>query len=126
MKREQYDALKKDFDAAKADYRIIEYPGAVHAFTNPEATELGKKFNLPLRYDAKADRNRRPKLPSSLPPTSRNKQRATHVVAFSICGWLRREIGRAAASLLARCGGRDRLRDPECLPEDGRNRRRRR
>jgi len=54
-KREQYDVLKKDFDAAKADYRIIEYPGAVHAFTNPDATELGKKFNLPLRYDAKAD-----------------------------------------------------------------------
>ena len=54
-KREQYAALKKDFDAAKVDYRIVEYPGAVHAFTNPEATELGKKFNLPLRYDAKAD-----------------------------------------------------------------------
>ena len=55
VKREEYATLKKDFDAAKADYRIIEYPGAVHAFTNPEATELGKKFNLPLRYDAKAD-----------------------------------------------------------------------
>ena len=53
-KREQYDALKKDFGAARADYRIIEYPGAVHAFTNPESTELGKKFNLPFRYDAKA------------------------------------------------------------------------
>jgi dienelactone hydrolase len=53
VKPEQYDALKKDFDAAKVDYRIIEYPGAVHAFTNPESTELGKKFNLPLRYDAK-------------------------------------------------------------------------
>jgi len=55
VKREQYDALKKDFDAAKVNYRVIEYPGAVHAFTNPEATELGKKFNLPLRYDAKVD-----------------------------------------------------------------------
>jgi dienelactone hydrolase len=55
VKREQYDTVKKDFDAAKVDYRVIEYPGAVHAFTNPEATELGKKFNLPLRYDAKAD-----------------------------------------------------------------------
>jgi len=54
-KREQYDALKKDFDAAKVDYRIIQYPGAVHAFTNPEATALGEKFNLPLRYDAEAD-----------------------------------------------------------------------
>lgn len=55
VKREQYDTLKKDLDAAKADYRIVEYPGAVHAFTNPEATELGKKFNLPLKYDAKVD-----------------------------------------------------------------------
>src|ERR1700746_3592183 len=55
VKKEQYDALKKDFDAAKADYRIVTYPGAVHAFTNPEATELGEKFKLPLKYDAKAD-----------------------------------------------------------------------
>ena len=44
IKREQYDALKKDFDAAKVDYRVIQYPGAVHAFTNPEATEPGNKF----------------------------------------------------------------------------------
>jgi dienelactone hydrolase len=55
IKREQYEVFKKDLDAAKADYRVIEYPGAVHAFTNPEATELGQKFNLPLRYDAKVD-----------------------------------------------------------------------
>jgi len=55
VKREQYEVLKKDLDAAKADYRVIEYPGAVHAFTNPEATELGEKFKLPLRYDAKVD-----------------------------------------------------------------------
>ncbi len=55
VKREQYDTLKKDLDAAKTDYKIIEYPGAVHAFTNPEATELGKKFNLPLRCDAKVN-----------------------------------------------------------------------
>lgn len=52
-KKEQYATLKSDMDAAKADYRVIEYPGAVHAFTNPQATALGKKFNLPLRYDAK-------------------------------------------------------------------------
>jgi len=56
VKREEYEVFKKDLDAAKADYRVIEYPGAVHAFTNPEATELGQKFNLPLRYDAQADR----------------------------------------------------------------------
>src|ERR687889_649560 len=56
VKREEYEALKKDFDAAKAEYRVVQYPGAVHAFTNPEATELGQKFNLPLRYDAQVDR----------------------------------------------------------------------
>ncbi|HZE61208.1 MAG TPA: dienelactone hydrolase family protein [Burkholderiales bacterium] len=56
VKPEQYAALKNDFDAAKADYRVVEYPGAAHAFTNPEATEAGEKFNLPLRYDAKANK----------------------------------------------------------------------
>jgi dienelactone hydrolase len=56
VKAEQYAAFKKDMDAAKADYRIIEYPGAVHAFTNPEATAAGKKFNLPLAYNAKVDK----------------------------------------------------------------------
>ncbi len=53
VKKEEYAKLKADLAAANADYRVIEYPGAVHAFTNPEATALGKKFNLPLRYDAK-------------------------------------------------------------------------
>lgn len=56
VKQEQYATLKADMVAAKADYRVVEYPGAVHAFTNPDATALGKKFNLPLRYDAKANR----------------------------------------------------------------------
>jgi dienelactone hydrolase len=55
VKREQYDTLKKELDAAKANYQVIEYPGAVHAFTNPEATALGEKFKLPLKYDANAD-----------------------------------------------------------------------
>ncbi len=35
---------------------MITYPGAVHAFTNPEATALGKKCKLPLRYDAKVNK----------------------------------------------------------------------
>jgi len=56
VKKEEYTALKADMDAARADYRVVEYPGAVHAFTNPEATALGKKFNLPLRYDAKVNK----------------------------------------------------------------------
>jgi dienelactone hydrolase len=56
IKKEQYVQFKADLDAAKADYKVITYPGAVHAFTNPEATAEGKKFNLPLRYDAKANK----------------------------------------------------------------------
>src|SRR5512135_1213627 len=56
VKKEEYATFKADLDGAKADYRVIEYPGAVHAFTNPDATALGEKFNLPLRYDAKANK----------------------------------------------------------------------
>jgi dienelactone hydrolase len=56
VKPEQIDTFKKEMDAAKVDYKFINYPGAVHAFTNPDATEAGKKFNLPLAYNAEADK----------------------------------------------------------------------
>jgi dienelactone hydrolase len=55
IKAEQIAAFKKDMDAAGANYRFINYPGAVHSFTNPDATENGKKFNLPLAYNAEVD-----------------------------------------------------------------------
>ncbi len=50
------DAFEKEMTEAKADFKVIAYPGAVHSFTNPDATELGKKFNLPLAYNEKADK----------------------------------------------------------------------
>ncbi|MDD9856507.1 MAG: dienelactone hydrolase family protein [Gammaproteobacteria bacterium] len=50
------DAFKAEMSAAGADYRFIAYPGALHGFTNPGATENGTRFNLPLAYDADADR----------------------------------------------------------------------
>jgi dienelactone hydrolase len=53
---EAIEAFKKEMTDAKADYKFINYPGAVHSFTNPDATELGKKFNLPLAYNEKADK----------------------------------------------------------------------
>jgi len=56
IKPESVDAFKKEMDAAKVDYRYLNYPGAVHAFTNPEATEKGKQFNLPLAYHPEADK----------------------------------------------------------------------
>jgi dienelactone hydrolase len=56
VKPEAIDAFRKEMDAAKVDYKFINYPGAVHAFTNPEATEKGRKFKLPLAYNEKADK----------------------------------------------------------------------
>ena|SRR5688572_15081417 len=56
VKKESIDAFKKEMEAAKVNYKFVNYPGAVHAFTNPEATEKGKKYNLPLAYHADADK----------------------------------------------------------------------
>lgn len=56
IKPDSVDAFKKEMDAAKVDYRYLNYPGAVHAFTNPEATEKGKQFNLPLAYHPEVDK----------------------------------------------------------------------
>jgi dienelactone hydrolase len=53
---EQIEAFKQEMKGADADFRFISYPGALHSFTNPEATELGKKFNMPIAYNAKADK----------------------------------------------------------------------
>ncbi len=43
--------------AAGADFKFINYPGAIHGFTNPAATELGKKFSIQITYNEKADKN---------------------------------------------------------------------
>jgi dienelactone hydrolase len=56
IKPDSVDDFKKEMESAKVDYRYVNYPGAVHAFTNPEATEKGKQFNLPLAYNAEADK----------------------------------------------------------------------
>jgi dienelactone hydrolase len=53
---EQIESFKQEMTAASADYKFIVYPGAMHAFTNPDATAYGKKFNIPLAYNKKADK----------------------------------------------------------------------
>ncbi|EKF75702.1 dienelactone hydrolase family protein [Alcanivorax hongdengensis A-11-3] len=40
---------------AGVDVQLLSFPGVKHAFTNPKADELGKRFSLPLAYDAHAD-----------------------------------------------------------------------
>lgn len=53
---EQVTQFKQEMDAAKVDYQLIAYPGAQHSFTNPEADKRGKEFNIPLAYNAEADK----------------------------------------------------------------------
>ena len=48
-------AFKKSMDSVGAHYTYIEYPGATHAFTNPDATANGLKFKIPIAYNAAAD-----------------------------------------------------------------------
>lgn len=55
VKPEQIEAFKAEMDAAGVQYSFINYPGAKHSFTNPDATAYGERFNLPLAYNAEAD-----------------------------------------------------------------------
>lgn len=54
--KEDIDAFRKNLDEMKVHYKFINYANATHAFTNPESTENGKKFNLPIAYNEAADK----------------------------------------------------------------------
>lgn len=54
--KETIKNFKAGLDSAKAEYRFVNYPDALHAFTNPAATEIGKKFNMPIAYNERADK----------------------------------------------------------------------
>lgn len=49
--------FRHQLDSIEADYAFKSYPNATHAFTNPASTETGKKFNMPIEYNAEADLN---------------------------------------------------------------------
>lgn len=53
---EQVAAFKREMEQAGVDYKVVVFPGVKHSFTNPAADENGRKFNLPLAYDAAADK----------------------------------------------------------------------
>jgi dienelactone hydrolase len=55
VKPADVDAFKRSMDGVGADYSFKVYPNSTHAFTNPDATETGKKFKLPIQYNAGAD-----------------------------------------------------------------------
>ena len=52
---EQIDAFKKAMVDAGINFKFVNYPGAIHAFSNPDADSLGKKFNMPIAYNKQAD-----------------------------------------------------------------------
>lgn len=45
-----------EMDEAGVNYRLFNYPGAKHSFTNPEADRYGAEFGVPLAYNAEADK----------------------------------------------------------------------
>ena len=55
VRKEQVDLFKKQMDSIGAVYTFKEYAGATHAFSNPDATAIGEKFKMPIRYNAAAD-----------------------------------------------------------------------
>jgi dienelactone hydrolase len=55
VKQADRDAFRKSMDSVGVHYTFIEYPGATHAFSNPDATVVGQKFNMPIAYNAAAD-----------------------------------------------------------------------
>jgi dienelactone hydrolase len=49
------DAFKQEMENAGVRYEFVNYPGAKHSFTNPDADRYGKAHSLPLAYNARAD-----------------------------------------------------------------------
>ncbi len=56
MANPDVDDFKKDMDEAGVDYTFKVYPNATHAFSNPNATAKGEKYNMPIRYNEAADK----------------------------------------------------------------------
>ncbi|MDZ4793027.1 MAG: dienelactone hydrolase family protein [Bacteroidota bacterium] len=51
----EVDQFKKQMDSIGAKYTFKAYEGATHAFTNRDATAMGEKFKIPIKYNAAAD-----------------------------------------------------------------------
>jgi dienelactone hydrolase len=47
--------FEAEMDSAGVAYKVVRFADAKHAFTNPAADSLGKKFEMPLAYHASAD-----------------------------------------------------------------------
>ena len=54
---EEVAAFKAEMRDAGADCLFVALPGALHGFSNPQASINGEKYGIPLRYDELADRS---------------------------------------------------------------------
>jgi dienelactone hydrolase len=57
VKDQDSAAYRKQLEDAGIRYEFKSYPNAKHAFTNPEATENGKKHKIDVAYNEEADKN---------------------------------------------------------------------
>jgi dienelactone hydrolase len=57
VSQKDVDHFKHQLDSIGADNTVKVYPNATHAFTNPDATATGKKFNMPTEYNPQADKD---------------------------------------------------------------------
>jgi len=52
---ESIAAFNEEMTKANADFQFINYADAKHGFSNPAATEIGKKFEIPVEYNKGVD-----------------------------------------------------------------------
>lgn len=55
VSQKDVDKFKHQLDSIGTDNTVKVYANATHAFTNPDATATGKKFNMPIEYNQQAD-----------------------------------------------------------------------
>ncbi|MBD2857798.1 dienelactone hydrolase family protein [Spongiibacter sp. KMU-158] len=53
---EQVTGLVQEMAAAEVDLQLMNFANVTHGFSNPGATAKGQKYNMPLAYDAAADK----------------------------------------------------------------------
>ncbi|OPC53254.1 dienelactone hydrolase family protein [Elizabethkingia miricola] len=56
ISKDEITSFKKQMDSAGVKYEFVNYPGAIHSFTNPDATAVGKKYKLKVAYNEAADK----------------------------------------------------------------------
>lgn len=54
---DQVAGFRAEMEKAGVNYQATVYPGVKHSFTNPDADKYGQQFNMPLAYDAAADKD---------------------------------------------------------------------